>query len=37
MANLLLHCHRGEKKRKEGGEEESRGGGEDGVLSLRPH
>ncbi len=38
VANLLPHCHRGERKREEGGEEESRGGGgEDGVLSLRPH
>lgn len=33
VANLLPHCHRGEREREEGGDEESRGEGEDGVLS----
>lgn len=36
MVNLLLpRCHQGE--REKGRREEGRGGGEDGVLSLRLH
>lgn len=37
MVNLLPHCHPAEGKHEEGGEEGSRGGGEDGVLLLTPH
>lgn len=38
MVNLLLpRCHQGEREREKGRREEGRGGGEDGVLSLRLH